>query len=489
MCPRSRLRWRLSGLRGSVPRGALSKGRIWRSRRSSPSTTTRSSHRRSRRDLRSRYGADYRIVRATSGAEALDVLAELALRGPARRADRLRPADAGDDGHRVPRAGARARARRQARAAHRVRRHRRRDQGDQRHRARLLPPQAVGPARGAALPGHRRPARRLARRPPRRRRSAFAWSATGGPSAPTRSRRSSPATTSRTSGSTSSGTTTAGRLVELAARDGGRPAARARARGRARCGRRRPATSPTRSACRPPRRQPLYDLCIVGAGPAGLAAAVYAASEGLETVVVEREAPGGQAGPERGDRELPRVPQGALGRRPHPPRGRPGAPVRRRDGARARRRRLRGPRARSAPCASTTAPRSRPASVVVATGVSYRRLDADGRRRAHRPRRLLRRDRERGARSARATTSTSSARRTPPARPCSTCAKFARRVVLLVRGATRSSKSMSRYLVERIEAAPNIEVRLQHRGRGRRGATATSRRSRSPTAPPAPRRR
>src|SRR5215218_5994313 len=42
--------------------------------------------------------------------------------------------------------------------------------------------------------------------------------------------------------------------------------------------------------------QPLYDLCIVGAGPAGLAAAVYAASEGLRTVVVEREAPGGQAG-------------------------------------------------------------------------------------------------------------------------------------------------------------------------------------------------
>ena len=58
--------------------------------------------------------------------------------------------------------------RREARAAHRVRRHRRRDPGDQRHRPRLLPAQAVGPARGAALPGHRRPARRLARRPPRR---------------------------------------------------------------------------------------------------------------------------------------------------------------------------------------------------------------------------------------------------------------------------------------------------------------------------------
>src|SRR5205085_2390482 len=47
-------------------------------------------------------------------------------------------------------------------------------------------------------------------------------------------------------------------------------------------------------------RQPLedtvYDLTVVGAGPAGLAAAVYGASEGLHTVVLERTAPGGQAG-------------------------------------------------------------------------------------------------------------------------------------------------------------------------------------------------
>ena len=42
--------------------------------------------------------------------------------------------------------------------------------------------------------------------------------------------------------------------------------------------------------------KPFYELAIVGGGPAGLAAAVYGASEGLRTVLVEREAPGGQAG-------------------------------------------------------------------------------------------------------------------------------------------------------------------------------------------------
>ena len=43
-------------------------------------------------------------------------------------------------------------------------------------------------------------------------------------------------------------------------------------------------------------QQPFYDLIIVGGGPAGLAAAVYGASEGLKTLLIEREAPGGQAG-------------------------------------------------------------------------------------------------------------------------------------------------------------------------------------------------
>src|SRR5207249_4378545 len=47
---------------------------------------------------------------------------------------------------------------------------------------------------------------------------------------------------------------------------------------------------------RQPLEAQLYDLVVVGAGPAGLAAAVYGASEGLSTAVLEHTAPGGQAG-------------------------------------------------------------------------------------------------------------------------------------------------------------------------------------------------
>lgn len=43
-------------------------------------------------------------------------------------------------------------------------------------------------------------------------------------------------------------------------------------------------------------QMPFYDLIIIGAGPAGLSAAVYGASEGLSTLLIERQAPGGQAG-------------------------------------------------------------------------------------------------------------------------------------------------------------------------------------------------
>jgi thioredoxin reductase (NADPH) len=57
----------------------------------------------------------------------------------------------------------------------------------------------------------------------------------------------------------------------------------------------------------------LYDVVIVGAGPAGLTAAVYAASEGLDTVVVEHHAPGGQAGTSSRIENYPGFPDGISG--------------------------------------------------------------------------------------------------------------------------------------------------------------------------------
>jgi thioredoxin reductase (NADPH) len=59
----------------------------------------------------------------------------------------------------------------------------------------------------------------------------------------------------------------------------------------------------------------VFDVAVVGAGPAGLAAAVYASSEGLRTVVIEREAIGGQAGTSSMIRNYPGFAQGVTGAR------------------------------------------------------------------------------------------------------------------------------------------------------------------------------
>jgi thioredoxin reductase (NADPH) len=60
-------------------------------------------------------------------------------------------------------------------------------------------------------------------------------------------------------------------------------------------------------------QRPFYDLIIVGAGPAGLAASVYGASEGLRTVVIEKEATGGQAGTSSRIENYLGFPQGVSG--------------------------------------------------------------------------------------------------------------------------------------------------------------------------------
>jgi len=64
---------------------------------------------------------------------------------------------------------------------------------------------------------------------------------------------------------------------------------------------------------RPVSPEEVFDVAVVGAGPAGLAAAVYASSEGLQTVVVEHEAVGGQAGTSSMIRNYPGFSQGISG--------------------------------------------------------------------------------------------------------------------------------------------------------------------------------
>ncbi len=153
----------------------------------------------------------------------------------------------------------------------------------------------MGSSRGAALPGPRRPALRLAGDlPARRSRGSASWGTAGRPG-PTRSRTTSPATSSPTAGWTWSRDPEAVRLAAAAGielgrdpllvfPDGSHLLAPANAAIADKVGLR------TRADLR------TYDLVIVGGGPAGLAAAVYGASEGLRTLLVEREAPGGQAG-------------------------------------------------------------------------------------------------------------------------------------------------------------------------------------------------
>ena len=76
---------------------------------------------------------------------------------------------------------------------------------------------------------------------------------------------------------------------------------------------------------------PFYDLVVVGAGPAGLAAAVYGAADGLHTLLIEREAPGGQAGTKFAHRKLSRFSRGAERLGSGPARGGAGAAFRRGD--------------------------------------------------------------------------------------------------------------------------------------------------------------
>jgi thioredoxin reductase (NADPH) len=203
----------------------------------------------------------------------------------------------------------------------------------------------------------------------------------------------------------------------------------------------------------------LYDVMIVGGGPAGLTAAVYAASEGLQTVLLERIAPGGQAGTSARIENYPGFPQGITGAElaaaAHEQALRFGAEV------------LVGVEtlhvtpeleSRTALVELTSGAVVRARTAVVAPGVAYRRLDAPG------VEELLGRGVYYGSAPAEALRYRDGVVAVVGAANSAGqavlhLAAYARRVVLIVRGESLE-KSMSTYLVERIKRQENIEVKL-----------------------------
>lgn len=212
--------------------------------------------------------------------------------------------------------------------------------------------------------------------------------------------------------------------------------------------------------------RPLYDLCIVGAGPAGLAAAVYAASEGLETVVVERDAPGGQAGQSASIENYLGFPKGLSGadltHRAVAQASRFGAEmVLARDVVGFE---TRGP-VRAVLLDGSTDIEAR--AVIVATGVSYRRLEAPGLEDE------IGRGIYYGATASEATQTSGEdvyvvGAANSAAQAALNFARYAKRVVLVVRGAALEA-SMSQYLVSRVLETPNVDVRLRTEVVGARG--------------------
>jgi thioredoxin reductase (NADPH) len=202
----------------------------------------------------------------------------------------------------------------------------------------------------------------------------------------------------------------------------------------------------------------LYDVVVVGAGPAGLAAAVYASSEGLRVAVIERDAPGGQAG------QSARI-ENYLGF----PNGLSGSDLSHRAAMQARRLGAEMVLARSVEALEhrgnihalrfDDGSEIEARAIIIATGVSYRLLGAEG----------LAELTGRGvfygasANDSRATAGDDVyivGAANSAGQAALDLAQYAKRVVLLVRGDSLAA-GMSQYLVERIETADNIEVRLR----------------------------
>ena len=201
----------------------------------------------------------------------------------------------------------------------------------------------------------------------------------------------------------------------------------------------------------------LYDLTIVGAGPAGLAAAVYGASEGLRTLVLEREAAGGQAGTSSMIRNYLGFSRGISGREL----ARRAMEQGRLFGAQFTLNSVTGLRRVGPHQVVTLADGHEVTSrtVVLATGISYRRLDVPGL------------DRLLGA-GAFYGASVAEAKATKglevfvvgggnsAGQAALHFAAYAAQVTIIVRGASLAA-SMSDYLVKEIEIADNIAVRCR----------------------------
>jgi thioredoxin reductase (NADPH) len=206
--------------------------------------------------------------------------------------------------------------------------------------------------------------------------------------------------------------------------------------------------------------KPFYDLVVVGAGPAGLAAAVYGAADGLHTLLVEREAPGGQAG------RSSRI-ENYLGF----PVGLSGSDLARRAVAQARRfgveilapQEVKGVRVEGPARLLTLEDGSEIGcrALLIATGIAFKTLDAPGLERlngagvyyyAPMSEAFSYRDGDiyivGGANSA--------------GQAAMYFSKFARQVTMLVRGQSLSD-SMSQYLENQITATKNIAVKFNSR--------------------------
>jgi thioredoxin reductase (NADPH) len=203
-----------------------------------------------------------------------------------------------------------------------------------------------------------------------------------------------------------------------------------------------------------------YDLAIVGGGPAGLAAAVYGASEGLKTIMIEREAPGGQAG-------LSGRIENYLGF----PSGLTGGDLARRAVAQARRFGVEIVSPREATALRVDGPyrylrlndgtELSCHAMLLATGVQWRKLDVPGM------------DRLQGAGVYYGGTVTEAASckdeevyiiggANSAGQAAISYSQYARRVVMLVRGESLAA-TMSQYLIEQVQNTANIHVEYRTR--------------------------